>query len=244
MFLFFCRCRIFAVMKKIVLLLVILVIAYNCSSDDTAAPAIPQTFNLLSLGDSYTKGQGVCETCGYPVQLKDSLATRFNPQDNFNLNVIAETGWNTSNLIDGIASENPANIYDLVTLCIGVNNQFQNRPFSMFEMEFPDLVNTATALAQGNKDNVLILTIPDYANTGFGQGFGGPIITEELTMYNQFIINYCNTNGYRFVDAQNLIIDGLINPELIASDNLHPSELAYSNLVTQLLPSAFEILIE
>ena len=231
-------------MKKISLLLLILVSAFSCKSDDSTTIIVPEQFSILSLGDSYTKGEGVCETCGYPVQLKDSLKTRFNTQDIFSLKVIAETGWNTSNLIDGIANENLTNNYDLVILCIGVNNQFQNRPFSWFEEDFPDLVATATALAKGDKDNVIILTIPDYANTGFGQGFGGPIITEEITMYNQYIQNFCLTNGYSFIDAQNLIFDGLTNPELIASDNLHPSELAYSNLVAQLLPLAFEILME
>lgn len=229
-------------MKKI-FLLIIVISSFGCRSDDIEQPT-PQNYNILSLGDSYTKGQGVCETCGYPVQLRDSLITKFNTQDTFNLNVIAETGWNTSNLINAITNENPTNDYDLVTLLIGVNNQFQNRPFSLFEEEFPELVNIATALAKGQKENVIIISIPDYANTAFGQAFGGPIITEEITEYNTFIQNYCAQNNLNLTDAQNLIFEGLMNPELIAPDNLHPSELAYSNLVTQLLPIANEILME
>ncbi|MEO1031708.1 MAG: SGNH/GDSL hydrolase family protein [Bacteroidota bacterium] len=231
-------------MKKKALIVLLGIICFACQPDDTDAPPIPRTFNMLSLGDSYTKGEGVCETCGYPVQLKDSLKTRFNTQDIFNLKVIAETGWNTMNLIDGIATETLTNNYDLVTLLIGVNNQFQNRPFSWFEEDFPELVNTATTLARGNKANVIIITIPDYANTGFGQAFGGPTITEELTEYNAYIQNYCLENQYSFIDAQDLIFAGLTNPELLAPDNLHPSELAYSTLVTQLLPMAFDILME
>ena len=230
-------------MKRLFLILVLIATSIACNSEDDE-PIIPKTYNILSLGDSYTKGQNVCETCGYPVQLKDSLVTKFNREDTFNLKVIAETGWNTTDLINGIESENLINDYDLVTLLIGVNNQFQSRPFSLFEEEFPELVNKAIEFARGDRKNVIIISIPDYANTGFGQAFGGPIITEELTVYNAYINAYCTANNLSFVDAQNLIFDAQTNPELIAPDNLHPSELAYSNLVTQLLPLAYDILLE
>jgi len=113
---------------KRVYLLIIFICSFSCNSDDNDS-IIPKSFKILSLGDSYTKGQGVCDTCGYPVQLKDSLVTKFNVQDTFNLKVIAETGWNTSNLISAINEDNHSNDHDLVTLLIGVNNQFQNRPF-------------------------------------------------------------------------------------------------------------------
>lgn len=228
---------------KRVYLLIIFIYSFSCNSDDNDS-IIPKSFKILSLGDSYTKGQGVCDTCGYPVQLKDSLVTKFNVQDTFNLKVIAETGWNTSNLISAINEDNHSNDHDLVTLLIGVNNQFQNRPFTWFEEDFPELVNKATELAKGEKENVIIISIPDYANTGFGQVFGGSTITDELTIYNTYIENFCNENSYNLVDAQNLIFEGLTNPELIAPDNLHPSGFAYSQLVTQLLPLAYEILME
>jgi acyl-CoA thioesterase-1 len=231
-------------MKKINFILLVVFSCFACKSDDNMEIIQPQNYNILSLGDSYTIGQSVCDTCGYPEQLRDSLATKFNIEDTFNLKVIAQTGWTTTNLITAINEEDLALDYDLVTLLIGVNNQFQGRPFETFEIEFNELVNSSIALAKGDKNRVVIINIIDYANTGFGQNFGGSVITEEITVYNAYIENYCNQNNLNLVDAQNLIFTGLTNPELIATDNLHPSELAYSNLVTQLLPLANEILIE
>lgn len=231
-------------MKKINFILFVAFSFFACKSNDDMVTIQPQTYNILSLGDSYTIGQAVCDTCGYPEQLRDSLATKFNVEDTFNLNVIAQTGWTTTNLINAINEENLAIDNDLVTLLIGVNNQFQGRPFETFEIEFNALVNTSIALAKGDKNRVLIINIIDYANTGFGQNFGGSVITEEITFYNAYIQNYCNQNNLNLVDAQNLIFTAQTNPELIATDNLHPSELAYSNLVIQLLPLANEILIE
>jgi acyl-CoA thioesterase-1 len=231
-------------MRKVSFISLVVFSFLTCESNDDIVIAQPQNYNILSLGDSYTIGQSVCDTCGYPEQLKDSLATNFNIEDTFNLKVIAQTGWTTTNLINAINEEDLAFDYDLVTLLIGVNNQFQGRPFETFEIEFDDLVNTSITLAKGDNNKVLIINIIDYANTGFGQNSGGPVITEELTLYNTYIQNYCNLNNLNLVDAQNLIFTAPTNPELIATDNLHPSELAYSNLVTQLLPVATEILIE
>ena len=228
---------------KQIFLLIILLCNFSCKSDDLEQTT-PKAYNVLSLGDSYTAGQGVCSTCGFPEQLIDSLIPRFNEEDIFNLKVVAQTGWTTTNLILGLNQQDLSPDYDLVTLLIGVNNQFQGRPFETFETEFDELVNTSIALAKGNRDNVIIINIIDYANTGFGQAFGGPVITEEITAYNAYIENYCTNNSLKLIDAQNLIFEGLSNPELIASDNLHPSEIAYSNLVTQLLPLAIEILME
>ena len=235
-------CCIFTIMKKIIVLFFIFCLL-SCSSDD-GEQNMPNNYKVLSLGDSYTIGEAVCETCGFPEQLIDSLSQRFSSTDTFGLNIIAQTGWNTNDLETAIETENPDSDFDLVTLLIGVNNQFQNRPFSWFEEDFPKLVSKATELGKGQKESVIVLTIPDYANTGFGQIFGGDTITEEITVYNNYIKDFCIENNYRFVDAQNLIIDGLDNPELLASDDLHPSELAYSQLVTELIPLALQILLE
>lgn len=213
----------------------------SCKSDDTETTeeVIPRAYAILSLGDSYTIGQSVCETCRFPEQLKDSLDANFPDVDTFNVNVIAQTGWTTTNLLSAIEDENPANTYDLVTLLIGVNNQFQNKSFSLYEDEFPELAMKAVQLAKGDANNVMVVSIPDYAFTPFGQGFGfSETTSEEIDQYNNFAKNYCDANGITFVNITDITREGLENPALVAQDQLHPSELAYSLFVERLLPFA------
>lgn len=205
----------------------------------TQIPTTPisKSINYLALGDSYTIGQSVCETCRYPEQLKTSLKALY-PETNFSLNVIAATGWTTNNLLTAIKEQNPESNYDLVTLLIGVNNQYQGRDFSIYEKEFPELVIKAIALAKGDKKNVIVLSIPDYAYTSFGMMFGtdGRMkITEEINKYNTFAENYCMMNGVTFVSITDITRNGLYNTSLVSSDGLHPSESAYAMFVERIL---------
>jgi lysophospholipase L1-like esterase len=230
-------------MNRILILLIALVAFSCCSVKNTneSEPFQPRTIKLLSLGDSYTIGESVCETCRFPEQLKEGLKPSFNLQTTFELKVIATTGWTTTNLINAIANDNTASNYDLVTLLIGVNNQYQNKPFSLYETEFPELVATAITKAKGDKNKVIVVSIPDYAFTPFGQNNGNPTtISEQLNQYNAFAQNYCEQNNITFVNITDITREGLNNPELVASDGLHPSELAYSKFVERLLPLAIE----
>ena len=206
----------------------------------TQIPTTPisKSINYLALGDSYTIGQSVCETCRYPEQLKTSLKALY-PETSFSLKVIATTGWTTTNLLTAIKEQNPESNYDLVTLLIGVNNQYQHRDFSIYEKEFPELVTKAIALAKGNKKNVIVLSIPDYAYTSFGMMFGteGRMkITEEINKYNTFAENYCMMNDVTFVSITDITRNGLYNTSLVASDGLHPSESAYTMFVERMMP--------
>ncbi len=194
------------------------------------------TLKILSLGDSYTIGQSVCQTCRFPEQLKDSLKRRVESTSNIQLNIIARTGWTTSNLKNAIATQNPENDYNLVTLLIGVNNEFQNRPFSIYETEFPELVNTAIQKARGDKNKVIVVSIPDYAYTPFGNG--NTIISQRLNRYNGFARDYCSDNNISYVFITDITREGLDKPELVASDGLHPSALAYTRFVDRILPVA------
>jgi lysophospholipase L1-like esterase len=197
-----------------------------------------QTFSYLALGDSYTIGQSVCETCRFPEQLKKSLS-HLNPNNTYPLKVIAQTGWTTTNLISAIDLQNPASDYDLVTLLIGVNNQYQNRSFSLYEKEFPESVTKAIALAKGDKTNVIVISIPDYAYTPYGQESGiQSMISMEIDRYNTFAKKYCIDNTIEFINITDITRQGLTNTNLVAQDGLHPSELAYSLFVERILPKA------
>lgn len=230
-------------MKNLFLVL-LLILIWSCSKDksepySTNENPTPKNFNYLALGDSYTIGQSVCETCRFPAQLTSKLKTEF-PKDIFSLEIIARTGWTTTNLISAINDKTLTNEYDLVTLLIGVNNQYQNRPFSIYEEEFPALVQKAVDLAKGDKSNVIVVSIPDYAYTPYGNG--SATISYGIDKYNTYAENYCLRNNIVFINITDITRQGLENPNLVATDGLHPSELAYSKFVERILPKAISIL--
>jgi acyl-CoA thioesterase I len=201
-----------------------------------------ETINYLALGDSYTIGESVCETCRFPEQLKSALKN-INLQNNFSLEIIARTGWTTSNLISAIDNNNPSSKYDLVTLLIGVNNQYQGRDFSIYEKEFPQLVAKAISLAKGDKTKLIVVSIPDYAYTPFGQSYGNPTsISTEIDRYNAFAKSYCEANSILFINITDITRQGLNKTSLVANDGLHPSKDAYALFVQQLFPKAVAIL--
>lgn len=216
----------------------------QCSHEQTSLYSnnptpVPKQFKYLALGDSYTIGQSVCDSCRFPEQLKSGLQRSF-PNDSLSLKIIATTGWTTTSLINAINTQNPDHDYDLVTLLIGVNNQYQHKSFSLYEQEFPQLVDKAIAFAKGEKTNVIVVSIPDYAYTPYGHGAAN--ISTEISQYNSFAQNYCLAHQIEFVYITDITQQGLIYPELVASDGLHPSGLAYTKFVERLLPKAIETL--
>jgi acyl-CoA thioesterase-1 len=215
-----------------------LLINFGCTQEQTRPVYIIESqkqINYLALGDSYTIGQSVCTTCRFPEQLKASLQTAY-PNNSFLLQVIAKTGWTTTNLLTEINLVNPSTNFDLVTLLIGVNNQYQNKPFSLYETEFPQLLAKAITCAKGDKSNVIVVSIPDYAYTPFGQGAVN--ISTGIDQYNAFAQNYCTENGIVFINITDITRLGLAQPELVASDGLHPSALAYSKFIERIKPKA------
>ena len=209
---------------------------------ETQTPADSENFKLIALGDSYTIGQSVCESCRFPAQLKDSLQARYTALDTFNLEIIAQTGWTTTNLKNAISTAEPQTDFDLVTLLIGVNNQYQNKPFELYETEFVELVTTAISLVGGDASKLIVVSIPDYAYTPFGQGSNALNISTQLELYNSFAQTYCAENNLKYVYITDITQEGLSNPALVASDNLHPSALAYTKFVERILPLALDIL--
>lgn len=235
-------------MKKnfqVLVALFLLLIIVSCSVENdvsqtiqTAPPIQGKAYTYLALGDSYTIGESVCETCCFPAQLSKKLVN-LNPKNTYSHKIIAQTGWTTTNLLSAIGAQNQSSNYDLVTLLIGVNNQYQNKPFSLYEKEFPELVNKAIAFAKGDKSNVIVVSIPDYAFTLFGQASSNPAaISSQIDRYNEYAKNYCEANSISFIFITDSTRQGLTNKSLVASDGLHPSDLAYSLFVERMFPTA------
>ena len=207
---------------------------FTATDSDRAA----RNYKILALGDSYTIGESVCDTCRFPEQLKERLISEYADRDEFSLQIIAQTGWNTTDLKNAITTAEPAINFDLVTLLIGVNNQFQGKPFDVYETEFGELVDSAISLVGDDASKLIVVSIPDYAFTPFGQNFNPTATSAELVLYNDFAKEYCESVGLSYVYITDITQQGLETPSLVASDGLHPSELAYTKFVERILPLA------
>tara|TARA_R110002049_G_scaffold277039_3_gene455364 strand:+ start:486 stop:824 length:339 start_codon:yes stop_codon:yes gene_type:complete len=108
----------------------------------------------------------------------------------------------------------------------------------LYEKEFPELVNTAISKSKGIKSKVIVISIPDYAFTPFGNGDSN--ISTNIDKYNRFAQNYSIANNITYIYITDITRMGLINTALVASDGLHPSGLAYTKFVERLLPFAIE----
>ncbi|MDA9774309.1 SGNH/GDSL hydrolase family protein, partial [Saprospiraceae bacterium] len=195
--------------------------------------------SMLNLGDSYTYGQGVCETCTYPHMLMDSLMTATKREGEYTS--IAATGWTTTDLLNSIATEDPNETFDIVTLLIGVNNQYQNKDFSIYEKEFVELLEQSIVFADGNREHVFVISIPDYAFTPQGQNSGVTAkISDEIDQYNAYAKEIAEQNEIRFIDVTEISRLGLVFPELVGSDGLHPSKEAYRKFVNRLFEPVYE----
>ena len=201
-------------------------------------PNTPEQIDILALGDSYTKGESVLPSKNFPNQLRDSLLAA--NRQVIGLRIIAQTGWRTDQLKNAIeqASELNDSTFSIVTLCIGVNNQYQNGNFNTYKTEFEQLLQTAIARAGGRKERVFVVSIPDWAYTPYGQNFpGGPTpISLKIDQYNA--ANYSIAQQYQvnYINITAISRQGISQPDLVATDGLHPSGKQYTEWVHLLMP--------
>ena len=196
--------------------------------------ALPKnsTVRLLALGDSYTIGESVAELQRWPVQLVDVLTKagyRTRPPD-----IVAVTGWRTDDLNKALRARKLPHNYDLVSLLIGVNNQYQGRSISEYEREFEELLQIAIAHAGGDRSKLFVLSIPDYGFTPFGREKQKKI-SEQIDMFNSVNRTITKRSGVRYIDITDISRLGLEDPDLLATDGLHPSGKMYSLWVERIL---------
>ena len=207
---------------------------YSCEEKEAPQPTI--TVKYLALGDSYTIGQGVEENERWPNQLSAQLES--NGIDVQRTQIIAQTGWKTSDLLNGIA-DSTLNDYDLISLLIGVNNQFWSQPFDIFQTEFDSLVNIAIEAV--GKERIFIVSIPDYGVTPFGSS-NSENIANDIDMYNGYISGRCAEEGFPFINVTEISRQLGDSDGALAADNLHPSGYQYSLWVNEMLPSVLDLI--
>jgi acyl-CoA thioesterase-1 len=215
----------------------------SCSSqkdvmdNPSMQPTTSNAIKYLALGDSYTIGQSVDPLNRWPKQLVDKLKDL--NYDIESLRYIAETGWTTNNLIKSIENIELED-YNLVSLSIGVNNQFQNQSFNLFKAEFDILLNKSIEIAN-DTNRVFVVSIPDYGVTPFGIE-NSEKIKEDINKYNNYIFESCKKSNVRYINITEISRQLGANHDALASDDLHPSDSQYKEWTNKILPVVIELL--
>lgn len=196
----------------------------------------------LALGDSYTIGEGVDVADRWSVQLVERL--RSGGTGLGDAEIIARTGWTANRLAVQLNVAAPNGPYDLVTLMIGVNDQFGGLPVENYRDEFAALLSQAVTFAGGRPSHVIVISIPDWGVTPFAAGRDRDSIATEIDLLNQVTREEADRAGARYVDVTPASREAATDTSLLANDGLHPSGLMYARWVDLILGPAREVLME
>lgn len=169
----------------------------------SCAPLTERPLRYLALGDSYTIGESVTEAERWPVQLVAALR---------------EQGVNIADL------QEP---YDLVSLLIGVNNQYRGLSLDAYRDELIELLQTAVALAGGKPEHVFIVSIPDWGATPFAEGRDRAAVGAEIDTFNNINREEAARRGLLYINITNVSRLAIADESLTAVDGLHPSGKMY-----------------
>ena len=181
-------------------------------------------YGFLALGDSYTIGESVAIAERFPARTVSVLA-----QKGFSLpapTYLAKTGWTSLELIEALQREKLSPPYQVVTLLIGVNDQYRGWDTSSYRIRFNQLLDTAVTLAGGTKEHVFVLSIPDYSVTPFGKN--NTRTQQEIESFNQINKAITLSRGISYTDITGISQLAADDTTLIASDGLHPSGKQYA----------------
>jgi lysophospholipase L1-like esterase len=199
----------------------------------TMGSSAPSNGRYFAIGDSYTIGESVTPAERFPHQLARELDL---PEPL----IIAKTGWTTDELSNALDTIRVAGPYDLVTLLIGVNNQYRGRDAEQYRGEFAELLRRAIGFAGDNPKKVIVVSIPDWGVTPFAEGRDRAKIASEIDRYNAINREEAAKAGARYVDITP--VSRRNDTTLVAGDGLHPSGKQYTEWVKLILPEAREAL--
>ncbi len=216
----------------------------NENNDDTGSETGKESLRFLALGDSYTIGQGVPEDTRWPVLLTDTLIKSGFEMDD--PQIIARTGWTTGELKAGIDKASPQGPFDLVSLLIGVNNQYRGvssgYTLEDYHDEFTGLLQMAIDFAGSNPDRVFVVSIPDYSVTPFASIFNKNRISAEIDQYNSINRLIAESFNVKYFDITPVSRLAAKDQQLLASDNLHPSGKMYRMWIDLMIEEILKML--
>ena len=198
-----------------------------------------RTIRYLALGDSYTIGEMVAPKNRWSVQLASLLETEGIQTD---LTIIARTGWTVDELWQGIQANPPEGMYDMVSLLIGVNDQYRGYPVDGYREDFRFMLGKAIEYTGGDPKRVAVLSIPDWGFTPFAADRDTEPISQQIDEFNAINLEESETVGAYYVDVTIISRMAMDDFELIAADQLHPSGKMYAMWAEKVLPIALDIL--
>jgi lysophospholipase L1-like esterase len=203
-----------------------------------ASIAMPK-IRYLALGDSYTIGEMVAERNRWSNQLAVLLEDEGIQSD---VTIIARTGWTVDELWQGILANPPEGTYDMVSLLIGVNDQYRGYPLDGYRKDFRFMLGKAIEYAGGDPKRVVVLSIPDWGFTPFAAVQDTEPISQQIDEFNAVNLEETESAGAHYVDVTVISRMAMDDFELIAGDRLHPSGKMYAMWAEKVLPVALGIL--
>jgi lysophospholipase L1-like esterase len=198
----------------------------------------PRALRILALGDSYTIGEGVAGEQRWTAQLVAAL--RAEGLAMAEPTIIARTGWTTDELDAAVTETIPQGNFDLVTLLVGVNNQYRGRGAQEYREQFAGLLERALGLTRGLPSRVIVLSIPDWGVSRFAASQDAAMIAAEIDRFNAVAKEVCESRGVVFIDITGI---SRAHPAATAPDGLHPSGEIYGRWVETVLPIARAALV-
>lgn len=203
----------------------------------TGCASMDRTQRYLALGDSYTIGEGVAAGDRWPMQLAALLRADGLPVDD--PRIVARTGWTVAELDAAMDGEALEPSYDLVTLLIGVNDQYRRGAPEEYRSQLRAMLARALRLADAQPRRVLLVSIPDWGVTAFAQkdARGAVAIGTGIDAFNQVAREEARRFAIVFVDITELSRSPAHRAELV-DDGLHPSGAQYRAWAMRIAPAA------
>jgi lysophospholipase L1-like esterase len=224
-------------LKEIVMtcLFVLICVCFSIFPDALSQTMQKENYTYLALGDSYTIGEGLPLQDNFPNQ-----TVRFLNKAGYSMSqatIVAKTGWTTHELQAEITSRSLDKNYDIVSLLIGVNNQYRGQNPKNYELEFEELLRRSIAFASKNPAHVFVLSIPDWGVTPYAEGRDREKISKEIDSFNFINKRVSEKWSVNYIDITSGSRDTAEDRSLIAHDGLHPSAKEYSRWAGKLATS-------